>query len=110
MTHITRIRGIFDVAILRWTRSNVISMVPFTHAAFFIAKNCAIKKGSTVKKSHCKKIVANLPYVCHGTKQKMFDHLWFWMGKGVEVRRGWEQCGGPWREWRDEVGIGRGRE
>ena len=45
MTHIMQICGIFDVAILHWICSNVISMVPFTHAAFFIAKNHAIKRG-----------------------------------------------------------------
>ena len=43
-------------AISRWIRSNVISMVPFTHAAFFRRKKLHDKKGSRVKKSCDKKI------------------------------------------------------
>ena len=43
-------------------------MVPFTQAAFFVTKNNVIKRGLEQKKSRCKKIAANLPYVCHGTK------------------------------------------
>ena len=35
LTHITQIRGDFDIVKLCWIHSNVISMVPFTHAAFF---------------------------------------------------------------------------
>ena len=69
MTHIMQICSIFDVAISCWICSNVISMVPFTHAAFFVMKNCTIKRGLEWKKWHCKKIVANLLYVCQGTKK-----------------------------------------
>ena len=45
MTHIRQICSIFDIAILHWICSNVISMVPFTHAAFFVLKNHVIKRG-----------------------------------------------------------------
>ena len=67
MTHIRQNLWHFEIAILHWIRSIVISMVPFTHAAFFHRKKSRDKKGSRAKKSHDKKIVANLPYVCHGT-------------------------------------------
>ena len=46
-------------AISRWIRSNVISMVPFTHAAFFVVNSrqkSRNKKGSRAKKLHDKKI------------------------------------------------------
>ena len=71
MTHIMQICGVFDVTISRWICSNVISMVPFTHAAFFVVKNRAIKRGLEQKKLHYKKTVANSPYVCHGTKDQV---------------------------------------
>ena len=78
MTHIRRIRGVFDVAISRWIRSNVISMVPFTHAAFFRCEKLHDKKGSRAKKSCDKKIVVNLPYVCHGTYSLEIGHPEFY--------------------------------
>ena len=56
MTHRRQIRGIFDIAISHWIRSNVISMVPFTHAAFFIAKNHTIKRGLEQKNRAVKKL------------------------------------------------------
>ena len=43
MTHIMWICGIFDIAISCWICSNVISMVPFIYAAFFVVKNHTIK-------------------------------------------------------------------
>ena len=72
-THIMQICGDFDVAKSCWICSDVISMVPFTHAMFFIVNSSfyrtkiAQKKGSRAKKSHCKKIAANSHYVCQDT-------------------------------------------
>ena len=45
----------FDVTKLHWIHSNVISMVPFTHAAFFYTTKLHNKKGFRAKKSLGKK-------------------------------------------------------
>ena len=83
MTHIARIRGVFDVANSQRYRAGFAPMLfQWSHAHiahFFIAKNRAIKRGlerknRTIKKSR---------YVCHGTKSldlfcqlcKIEDHL-----------------------------------
>ena len=55
MTHIRQIRGIFDITISCLICSSVISMVPFTHAAFFVVKNCMIKRGLEQKNCVIKK-------------------------------------------------------
>ena len=59
LTHITQICHDFDIANSCRIHSNAISMVPFTHAAFFVANSrqkLHDKKGSRAKKSHDKKI------------------------------------------------------
>ena len=69
MTHIEQIRGIFDVANSQRYRTGFAPMLfQWSHAhiaRFFVAKNCAIKRGLERKNRAIKKS----RYVCHGTKQ-----------------------------------------
>ena len=76
MTYITQIRSIFDVAISCWICSNVISMVPFTHAAFFIVKNHVIKRGLE-QKNHAVKKMWWICLMC----VKVLTHIWQWHSK-----------------------------
>ena len=67
MTHIARIRGVFDVANSQRYRAGFAPMLfQWSHAhiaRFFVAKNRAIKRGLERKNRAIKKS----RYVCHGT-------------------------------------------
>ena len=69
MTHIARIRGIFDVANSQRYRAGFAPMLfQWSHAhiaRFFVAKNRAIKRGLERKNRAIKKS----RYVCHGTNR-----------------------------------------
>ena len=73
MTHIARIRGVFDVANSQRYRAGFAPMLfEWSHAhiaRFFVAKNRAIKRGLERKNRAIKKS----RYVCHGTKSGTFS-------------------------------------
>ena len=90
MTHIARIRGVFDVANSQRYRAGFAPMLfQWSHAhiaRFFVAKNRAIKRGLERKNRAIKKS----RYVCHGTKQPVLDIIEQSEDQNFDFRQTWK--------------------